>query len=71
MKARKFLRFEVVSGGETLRVFRKTSEAEALAFAKAESLTRSRSVVVDAVSQNGTTGQRTTQVAGFLSGERI
>jgi spore maturation protein SpmB len=71
MKARKFQRFEVVVGSETIKTFSKNSEAEAVAYAKSLSMTTARSVAVDAVSQNGSTGQRTTCVAVFVSGTKV
>ena len=71
MLRKKFQRFEVVCGSETLKCFAKTREAAALDFARISSESTIRSVSVDAISQNGSTGQHTSQIACFVSGQRV
>ena len=64
-----FQRYEVVSGGETLRSFRKTTKIDVItAFAKDASLTSERAVAVDAVYSHGSNGQHTTCVVAFVAG---
>ena len=70
-KKTKFQRIEVSTAGETIRSFRKTNEADAVAFALEISRTSARSVVVDAVSSHGSTGQTSHCVAICVRGERL
>jgi len=69
---RTFQRFEVVCGGETLRIFSKrTSLATIKSYAAEASLTRTRAVAIDAVSKNGSNGQHTSSLGAFVAGTWI